>query len=76
MATVDRQPPDGFMTHHNSMLWSAAHLFQWSKVYGKWIDLDYALTVKPGETIAEAYDREVGGPMDTKRAFFPTWMDT
>jgi hypothetical protein len=57
---MDREPPDGFVDAYVSELWQVGHVFSWSQFYECWLNREYRISVKPGETGREAYERETG----------------
>lgn len=51
--------PPGF-ENGVSTTWHIGHVFYFSTVVEKWVDKGLTITVKPYETVAEAYLRETG----------------
>lgn len=58
-----REPPDGFQEEWDRGLWNVGHVFRWSEVYSAWCDCQHRITVKPGQTLAEAYETAVDEPL-------------
>lgn len=57
-----RRIPDGYeLGELRAKTWKVGHVFAWSEVYGDYLDEVHRITVKPGETVGEAYERETGG---------------
>lgn len=63
-------PPTGYVEDWNKEIWNVGHVFMWSTAFknlkedpeGIWIRKGH-ITVKPGDTIAKAFERELGEPM-------------
>ncbi len=55
-------PPTGYVKDCNKEIWNVGHVFQWSPYHENWIRHG-RITVKPGDTIAEAFERELGESM-------------
>lgn len=53
--------PDGYTEKWDNSIWNVGYVFWWSDFYGKWLDCDHRVTVKPGQTLIDAYpDGRVG----------------
>ncbi len=59
-ALTKRSIPDGFQIEWNSTVWNVGYVFQWSEFYEDYLDCNHRITIKPGETLPEAYERETG----------------
>ncbi len=57
-----RDIPDGFTTEWDNTLWNVGHTFQWSEFYQQYMKAG-SITVKPGQTLAEAFESVIGEPM-------------
>ena len=55
--------PDGYTFEHDDTIWNVGHVFRWSDVYNDYLDCGIRLSIRPEQTIAEVYEREVGEPM-------------
>ena len=78
LAGVDYDPdiPSGFTDEHDSAIWSVGHVFTWSPVFGKYVNLSHTITVKPGETTHEAYQRRPHDrPLENYHVFFAVWPE-
>jgi len=63
--------PQGFTKDYNREIWNVGHLFTYSFVFNCYVQHNERITVKPGETPSEAYERENNGsPLFTKEVFF------
>lgn len=51
-----REPPAGYVEEYDDTIWNVGHVFRWSEVYEAWLDCSHQITVKPGQSLAEAYD--------------------
>lgn len=60
---ANRLPPDGYTEEWDSTYWTTGFVFRWSKVYEAWMDCRIQVTVKPGQTLCEAYEAHVDEPM-------------
>lgn len=64
MTTVANRPvPDGYTEEWDSTIWNVGHVFMWSDVYECWLDHDLMITVKPGQTLSEAYTAVTDEPL-------------
>ena len=60
---MNQPPPNGYeLGEARSDLWRVGYVFRWSGVYETWLDCNHRITVKPQETVAEAYERETDTP--------------
>jgi hypothetical protein len=66
----DPQTPDGFTDHHDADIWNVGHVFRWSEFSECYLCLSHFISVKPGETGREAYERETGEPLFDKHVFY------
>lgn len=57
-----REVPDGFTTEWDNTTWNVGFTFQWSEVYQGYLRCGQ-ITVKPGDTLSEAFERVIGEPM-------------
>ena len=63
MSNVANRPvPDGYTEKWDSTVWNVGWAFRWSEVYNDWL-LVGRLTVKPGQSLSEAFEAWCGGPM-------------
>lgn len=57
----DRPVPTGYTLSYNPDIWNVGHVFRWSNVYCAYLkDTGLLLTVKPNESLDEAYERVHG----------------
>ena len=56
---TNRTPPEGYTRSYNPDMWNVGHVFRWSNVYDCWLDCELRLTVKPQDTLQDAYFRVV-----------------
>lgn len=60
---MSRPIPDGYTDQHDSTTWNVGFVFRWSNVCAMWLDWSGQLTIKPGMTIGQAYEDQIGEPM-------------
>ncbi len=64
MTTVSNRPaPDGYTEEWDSEGWNVGFIFRWSDVYDDWLDCGVVVTVKPGQTLSEAFEDRINHPM-------------
>lgn len=63
MNVLLRDPPEGFTEDWNPELWNVGFVFRWSDVFESWLDCRILLTVKPHQTLADAFEKRVREPM-------------
>ena len=64
MTSVSNRPvPDGYTEKWDSAIWNVGFVFRWSEVYEAWLGYSGMVTVKPGQTLCEAFEESVGEPM-------------
>ena len=56
-------PPDGFTEDWNTTIWNVGFVFRWSEVFECWLDCQIVLTVRPNQTLSEAYELRMGEPL-------------
>lgn len=59
----NRLVPDGYTEEWDNTIWNAGFLFQWSDVYEGWLYAGVVLTVKPDQTLSEAFEGRMDEPM-------------
>lgn len=64
-----REIPDGFQLDWNSEIWNVGFVFIWSDVFDGYLRQGQ-ITVKPGDTLSEAFERVVGEPLFSNREVF------
>ena len=70
MTPVSNRPvPDGYTEDWNSEHWNVGIVFRWSRVYDAWLECGRC-TVKPGQTLSEAYEAWADEPMWTDYTIF------
>jgi hypothetical protein len=57
-----REVPDGFTTEWDNTTWNVGFTFMWSDVYQGYLRCGQ-ITVKPGDTLPEAWERVMNEPM-------------
>jgi hypothetical protein len=62
------EPPEGFIEDWNDSIWNVGFVFMWSPVYDDWLS-DGRITVKPGDTLPEAWDRARPDQLFTPKDF-------
>jgi hypothetical protein len=66
-----REPPEGYTEARDKSLWYVGHVFMWSDVYENWLSCGMC-TVRPEQSIAEAYEAWADEPMwPDYNVFFP-----
>ena len=55
-----RELPDGFQLEWDDTTWNVGHLFRWSEFYESFLCESCPITVRPGDTLPEAYERVFG----------------
>jgi len=64
MTSVSNRPvPDGYTEEWDSTTWNVGFIFRWSEVYEAWLDCTAMATVKPGQSLCEAFEARMDGPM-------------
>lgn len=67
----NREPPVGYKEEWDNTTWNAGFIFRWSEIHKSWTDMRMIVTVKPGQTLAEAYEDRIDEPMqDVYTIFF------
>lgn len=71
-ALTERPVPDDYeLGELRSSQWRVGCEFRWSEFYEAYLPTSYRFTVRPEETIGEAYERETGQPLPSgNEAFF------
>jgi hypothetical protein len=64
-----REIPDGFQLEWDNTTWNVGFVFIWSDVYECYLQQGQ-ITVKPGDTLTEAFERVVGEPLFSDREVF------
>jgi hypothetical protein len=64
-ATVypDRPIPNGCFAQWNCTIWNRGKVYRWSDVYEGWLDCEVWVSIKPFESISEAFERRMDHPM-------------
>lgn len=63
--------PNGYVKGWDQDTWNVGFMFRWSAYYGRWVDAQQFLTVKPGQTLVDAFRARTGRCMwPTDRIFF------
>ena len=57
-----REVPDGFTTEWDNTTWNVGFTLMWSDVYKGYLRCGQ-ITVKPGDTLPEAWERVMDKPM-------------
>lgn len=71
MTPVSNRPvPDGYTEEWDDSIWNAGHIFKWSNVCGLWLDCERLVTVRPGQTLSEAYEARMDEPMWNSSTIF------
>ena len=72
-----REVPEGFQLDWDKESWNVGHVFTWSEFYECYLK-DGIITVRPNETLPEAYEREYDMPLMDKNVdiFFAEGMYT
>jgi len=66
-----RAIPDGYTDQYDSTIWNVGHVFRYSDVYDGWLDCNIRLSIKPDESIVDAYTAYTDEPMfDVYSVFF------
>jgi len=66
---TSREIPEGFQLDWNSETWNVGFVFVWSEVFEGYLQQGQ-ITVKPGDTLSEAFERAVGEPLFSDREVF------
>ena len=72
MTPITNRPiPDGYQLEWDNTIWNVGYVFRWSNVYDDYLRCN-RITVKPGESLAVAFQREVNEPLtlDLNREVF------
>ena len=71
MTSVSNRPvPDGYTEEWDDTVWNVGYVFQWSAVYEAWLDHRIRLTVKPGQSLCEAFEAHMDEPMWNEYTIF------
>jgi len=63
MTPITKRPcPAGYTTEWDSSIWNIGFTFQWSEFYQQYMR-EGSITIKPGQTLAEAFESVIGEPM-------------
>lgn len=57
----NREIPEGYIEEWDDKIWSVGFIFSWSEVFKCWTPCNFligGITVKPGETLSESFERE------------------
>ena len=65
-----REVPEGFTIEWDDTIWNVGHPFMWSDVYSGYLKMTGVLTVKPGQTLPEAWDAFYDQPMFSEYEIF------
>ena len=57
------EPPDGFTEKWDSNTWNVGFVFRWSDVFETWLDCCVILTIKPNQTLPDAFETRMNEPM-------------
>ena len=61
MTPITSRPiPDGFQLDWDKETWNVGHAFMWSELYQQYIRTEKTITVKPGQTLPEAFEAAYG----------------
>jgi hypothetical protein len=60
----------GYQEEWDSTTWNMGFVFRWSEFYEAWLDCGIVLTVKPGQTLAEAFEVRMDEPMWKQYSIF------
>ena len=65
MAMTQALPPKGWVEIDPLDTWQVGHIFTWSDVFGGWLrdTRQCNLSIRPGESVGEAYHRQNGEQM-------------
>ena len=66
---AEHPTPDGYTKEWDFTLWNVGHVFRWSDVYEAWLECGRC-TVKPGQTLGEAFEAWADHPMWLDYAVF------
>lgn len=70
MTPLSNRPiPDGFTEEWDSTLWNVGIVFFWSEVFETWLEHGRC-TVKPGQSLCEAYEVWADEPMGSEYSIF------
>lgn len=70
---MDRPMPDGYTEDYDSTVWNAGFVYRWSEVYEAWLDCERVITVKPGQSVFDAFEDRMDCPLwDGYAVFFAT----
>lgn len=73
---TEREIPDGMQLEWDSKTWNIGFAYRWSDVYECYLELG-TLTVKPGQSLPEAWDARYDEPMwPDYEIFFSINLDT
>ena len=61
--------PDGYTERWDSETWNVGFVFRWSKAYAAWLECGRC-TVKPGQSLCEAYAAWAGESMGSDYSIF------
>jgi hypothetical protein len=59
----EKTVPDGFQLDWDKDSWNVGHVFRWSPVFECYLKDGTLITVKPGDTLPEAFERVMEHPM-------------
>jgi len=62
-AITSRPIPEGYQLEWDNTIWNVGHVFRWSEFYRQYMVERFRITVRPGETLPEAWQREYDSPM-------------
>ena len=63
MKPITQRPiPEGYTTEWDNTIWNVGIVFLWSDIFDDYLQSG-RITVKPGDTLAEAFEREMNEPM-------------
>ena len=64
--------PAGWTDEWDTTIWNVGWVFRWSPVFNGWVDQRITLTVKPFETLGDAFERRMDHAMWLDYAIFFT----
>jgi len=64
-----RELPEGFQLDWDKAIWNVGHVYIWSPVFEGWLRSGI-ITVRPNDTLAEAYERVYDAPLPKHTEIF------